>query len=102
MMERGRFDALVDSIEQRFDDRPDALAAHTWRWLLLGYVFVVALTALLIGGGIAIFVAGILTPEFGVLLIICGVVLITFGLGQVGALVLADLQAPQGLSLIHI
>ena len=99
MMERGRFDDLVDSIEQRFEDRPEALASHTWRWLLLGYAVVISLTVLLIGGGLAVFVAGTLTPGIGVLLIVIGGALLTFGLGQVGPLIFVDHYSPTGRTL---
>jgi Zn-dependent protease with chaperone function len=99
MMDRGRFDDLVDSIEMRFADRPVALASHTWLWLLLGYAVVILLTCLLIGGGVAIFVAGTFWPGVGIALVIVGGVLITFGLGQVGALILVDSFEPQGRML---
>ena len=99
MMDRGYFDDLVDSIETRFADRPAALASHTWLWLLLGYAVVILLTCLLIGGGLTLFVAGIFWPGVGIVLVIIGGVLMTFGLGQVGALVLVDPYEPQGRHL---
>ena len=82
MMDRGRFDDLVDSIEIRYADRPAALASRTWLWLLLGYAVVILLTGLLVGGGLAIFVAGIFWPGVGIILVIVGGVLMTLGLGR--------------------
>ncbi|HIE98022.1 MAG TPA: hypothetical protein EYQ63_13645 [Fuerstia sp.] len=99
MMDRRRFDDLVDSIEERFADRPAALASHTWMWLLLGYAVVILLTGLLIGGGLAVFVAGMFWPGIGIVLVIIGGVLMTFGLGQVGALILVDSYEPAGRPL---
>ncbi|MEQ9406575.1 MAG: M48 family metalloprotease [Fuerstiella sp.] len=99
MMERGDFDDLVDRIERQFEGRAEALTAHTWRWLLLGYTVVICLTVLLVGGGLAIFIAGILASKPGILLVIAGGALMTFGLGQVGALVLVDLVEPHGRRL---
>ncbi len=99
MMDRIRFDDLVDSIEMRFADRPAALASHTWLWLLLGYAVVILLTCLLVGGGLAVFVAGVFLPGVGVVLVIVGGVLTTFGLGQVGALILVDSFEPTGRKL---
>jgi Zn-dependent protease with chaperone function len=99
MMDRGRFDDLVDSIEIRYADRPAALANHTWLWLLLGYAVVILLTGLLVGGGLAIFVAGIFWPGVGIILVIVGGVLMTFGIGQAGALVLVDSFEPEGRQL---
>ncbi|MCP4506932.1 MAG: M48 family metalloprotease [Fuerstiella sp.] len=99
MMNRGRFDDLVDSIELRFADRPAALAGHTWLWLLMGYAVVVLLTAVLIGGGLTVFLAGVFQPGVGVVLVIAGGILMTFGLGQVGALVLIDTYEPKGRPL---
>lgn len=96
MMERREFDELVESVERRFEGRPDALMRHTWRWLLLGYTVVICLTALLIGGGIAIFVAGIVLPGAWVLLVLVGGALITLGLAQFGALTFVQLQEPRG------
>ncbi|MEO2025643.1 MAG: M48 family metallopeptidase, partial [Fuerstiella sp.] len=98
-MDRRRFDDLVDSIEERFADRPAALASHTWMWLLLGYAVVILLTGLLIGGGLAVFVAGMFWPGIGIVLVIIGGVLMTFGLGQVGALILVDSYEPAGRPL---
>ena len=60
----------------------------------------ISLTVLLIGGGLAIFIAGTLIPGIGVLLIIGGGLLVTFGLGQVGALVLIDVTPPNGRRLL--
>jgi Zn-dependent protease with chaperone function len=68
-------------------------------WLLLGYAVVILLTCLLIGGGLTLFVAGIFWPGVGIVLVIIGGVLMTFGLGQVGALVLVDPYEPQGRHL---
>lgn len=96
MMERGTFDALVHRLEDRYRDRPAALARHTWRWLLLGYAVILSLTAVFIGGGLAIFVAGTLAEDFGILLTILGGILITFGLAQIGSLILVDHHEPQG------
>ena len=99
MMERIRFDALVERIENRFKGRPKALARHTGFWLLLGYTFVVALSVLLIGGGIAVFAVGIQMPDFGIPTTILGGCLTMFGIGQVGALLQTEQHAPQGRTL---
>ncbi|MCA9050596.1 MAG: M48 family metallopeptidase, partial [Planctomycetaceae bacterium] len=98
-MDRGRIDELVERIEQRFDGRPEALTRHTWRWLLLGYGVVISLTGVLVGGGLAVFVLGVQMPSFGVLLVILGGILITFGLGQAGALAIPTLYEPDGRTL---
>ena len=99
MMDRTSFDALVDQIEQQFQDRPTALTRHTWRWLLLGYVVVIGLTIAMIGIGVAMFAAGVLMSDSGLLLVVPGCCLIIFGIGQVGALLLFDHQPPQGRKL---
>ncbi|MCP4854695.1 MAG: M48 family metalloprotease [Fuerstiella sp.] len=99
MMDRGRFDDLVECIEDRFANRPGALARHTWLWLLLGYAVVILLTGLLVGGGLAVFVAGIFRPGIGIVLVIIGGMLMTFGLGQVGALVPVGSYDPAGRPL---
>ncbi|MEZ6123859.1 MAG: M48 family metallopeptidase [Planctomycetaceae bacterium] len=99
MMERGRFDELVEAIERRYENRPQALKRSTWFWLLLGYGVVIAMTVTLIGGGLAVFIQGTLIPGAGVFLILLGGVLITFGLGQIAALVLMDQAPPTGRKL---
>lgn len=99
MMDRGRFNELVERIERRFEGRPEALSRHTWCWMLLGYAVVILLTLLLIGGGLAVLIAGMLLPGPGLLLVVVGGALTTFGVGQVGALVLLDRTTPPGREL---
>jgi len=100
MMDRGRFDELVEAMERRFDGRPEALARHTWRWLMMGYAVVISLTAVLAGIGLTLFVAGILTTGFGFPLILAGVLLMTAGLAHFLALVMADLAPPKGREIL--
>lgn len=100
MMDRGRFDALVEAIERRFEGRPEALARHTWRWLLLGYFVVISLTAVLVGLGLTLFIIGVLTPGIGILLILAGVLLITAGLAHFWALMMGDIAPPQGREVL--
>ncbi|MFO1001732.1 MAG: M48 family metalloprotease [Planctomycetaceae bacterium] len=96
MMNRARFDELVEVIEKKFDGRPDALARHTNRWLLLGYAVVISLTMFLTGIGLALFVAGILIPGVGVVLIFAGVALIIAGIAHFWTVMITDISAPKG------
>jgi Zn-dependent protease with chaperone function len=100
MMDRARFDALVEAIERRFEGRPEALARHTGRWLLLGYALIGSLTILLAGAGLSLFVAGILLPGVGVVLIVAGVALIIAGLAHFWALMITDMDAPKGRTIL--
>lgn len=99
MMERTEFDALVAALDSEFDGRTDALTRHTYRWMLLGYAVVIVLTMLLIGGGLALFVAGTLWPGPGIALVVVGGVMMIFGCGQVGALVMVEQPEPEGIEL---
>ncbi len=100
MMDRARFDALVEAIERRFEGRPDALARHTGRWLMLGYALIGSLTILLAGAGLSLFVVGILLPGVGVVMIIAGVALIIAGLAHFWALMITDMDAPKGRKIL--
>jgi Zn-dependent protease with chaperone function len=100
MMNRARFDALVEAIERRFEGRPEALARHTGRWLLLGYALIGSLTILLAGAGLTLFVAGILMPGVGVVVIIAGVALIIAGFAHFWALMAIDMDAPKGRKIL--
>ncbi len=96
-MKRQDFDALVRRIEARYADRAEALSRVAMIWVVLGLLGILAWIGLILGLGIAAFLAGVVLPQgIGLLAIGLGVLLILYGISQAAVFLRADSPPPDG------
>ncbi len=96
-MTREEFDALVNRIEQRYAGRPQSLKLKIAWLLTLGYGLFLCWLIPVSAVAMALLVGSVYVPtEFGVLLIIIGAILLTYGFVQAAPVLWTPFPEPKG------